>query len=141
MKKITAYFLHLFAVNAVNRKKFCKKSCEMRWIFFHRLHCFHRIPYINLHQSSMRWILVTKAANIAVKFCKNWGEMWWNILVHRIHRNHRISYKNSPHSPHFLQKVTQKPWPGSLNVLWLVIANSTILRLLPCIDIISMYCG
>ena len=33
-------------------------------------------------------------------------------FFHRIHRNHRISYKSSPHSPHFLQKLTQKPRPG-----------------------------
>ena len=53
----------------------------------------------------MRWIL-------RWIFFKKCGEMRWNIYFHRIHRNHRISYKNSPHSPHFLQKFTQKPRPG-----------------------------
>ena len=52
--------------------------------------------------------------------------MRWNIYFHRIHRNHRISYKNSPQNlPHLLrkftastfvanfsQKFTQKPRPG-----------------------------
>ena len=36
----------------------------------------------------------------------NCGELFF------FHRNHRISYKNSPHSPHFLQKFNQKPRPG-----------------------------
>ena len=54
----------------------------------------------------MRWIFVRNAVNFAVNFCKKCGEMWWNIYFHRIHRNHRISYKDSPQSPHFLQRFT-----------------------------------
>ena len=56
----------------------------------------------------MRWIFVRNAVN----FCMKCGEMRCNIYFHRIHRNHRISYKNSPRSPHFLQKFTQNPRPG-----------------------------
>ena len=79
----------------------------MWWIiFFHRI---HRISYIILPQNSMRWIFVRNAVNFAVNFCKKCGEMQWNIYFHR---NHHISYKNSPHSPHLLQKFTQKPRPG-----------------------------
>ena len=56
---------------------------------------------------------------LAVNFRKKCGEMWGIIYFHRIHRNHRISYKNLPHSPHFFQKFTQKPKnldPGSRGV-------------------------
>ena len=55
----------------------------------------------------MRWILVS----LAVNFCKKCDEMRW-FFFHRIHRNHRSSYINSSHSPHFLQKFTQNPRPG-----------------------------
>ena len=34
------------------------------------------------------------------------------IFFHRIRSNYRISYKNAPHSTHFLQKFTQKPRLG-----------------------------
>ena len=60
-KKIfTAYFLHLFAVNAVNRGElFFSPRSRWRWvilfhrlmrwiIFFHRIHRIHRISYENL---------------------------------------------------------------------------------------------
>ena len=78
----------------------------MWWIiFFHRIHHFHRISYINLPQKSMRWIFVRNAVNFSVNFCKKCREMRWNIYFHR---NHHISYKDSPH---FLQKFTQKPRP------------------------------
>ena len=88
-------------------------------ISFHHIHRFQRISYIILPQKSksMRWIFLRNAVN----FCKKCGEMRWNIYFHRIHRNHRISYKNSPHSPHFLQKFTQKPQPRLLrfvDVFW-----------------------
>ena len=104
----------IFVRNAVNfAVNFCKKCGDMWWIiFFHRIHRFHRISYIILPQKSMQWIFVRNAVNFAVKFCKKCGEMRWNIYFHRIHRNQRISYKNSPHSPHFLQKFTQKPRSG-----------------------------
>ena len=103
----------IFVRNVVNfAVNFCKKCGEMWWIFFHRIHLFHRISYINLPQKSMRWIFVRNAVKFAVNFCKKCGEMRWNICFHRIHRNHRISYKNSSHSPNFLQKCTQKPRPG-----------------------------
>ena len=62
----------------------------------------------------MRWIFVRNAVNLVVNFCKKCGEKRWIIFFHRIHRNHRISYENSPHSPHFLRKFTQKPRPGIL---------------------------
>ena len=76
----------------------------------------------------MRWIFVRNAVNLVVNFCKKCGEKWWIIFFHRIHRNHRISYENSPHSPHFLRKFTQKPRPGwlsscSLLDIWLVITG------------------
>ena len=60
----------------------------------------------------MRWIFVRNAVNLVVNFCKKCGEKRWIIFFHRIHRNHRISYDNSQHSPHFLRKFTQKPRPG-----------------------------
>ena len=85
----------------------------MRWnvvnYFFHRIHRFHRISYINLPQKLMRWNFVRNAVNFVVNFCNKCGEMLWNIYFHRIHRNHRISYKNSRRSTQFLQKFTQKP--------------------------------
>ena len=90
---------------------FCTNCGEMRWIiFFTALDAFF---YINLPQQSMQWVFVRKAVNVAVNICKKCDEMWWNIYCHRIHRNHRISFKNSPHSPHFLQKFTRKPRPGN----------------------------
>ena len=106
-----------FVSNAVNfAMNLCKKCGELWWIiFFHRIHRFHSISYINLPQKSMRWIFVRNAVNFAVNFCKKCGEMRWNIYFHRIQRNHRISYKNSPHSSHFLQTFTQKPRPGTWN--------------------------
>ena len=80
----------------------------MRWnavnYFFHRIHRFHRIFYINLQQMSMRWIFVRNAVNFAVIFCKKCGEMRLNIYFHRIHGDYCIPYKTSPHSLHFLQK-------------------------------------
>ena len=81
--------------------------------FFHR---FHRISDISLPKKMKRWIFVRNAVN----FCKKCGKMRWNIYCHRIHHNHRISYKISPHSPHFLQKFTQKPRPGQFpySFLW-----------------------
>ena len=51
---------------------------EMRWNvvnFFHRIHRFHRISYINLPQKSMRWIFVRNAVNLAAIFCKKCGEI------------------------------------------------------------------
>ena len=60
----------------------------------------------------MRWIFERNAVN----FCMKCGEMRCNIYFHRIHHNHRISYKNSPRSPHFLQKFTQNPRPGEAKV-------------------------
>ena len=60
----------------------------------------------------MRWIFVRNAVNLVVNFCKKCGEKRWIIFFHRIHRNHRISYENSPHSSHFLRKFTKKPRPG-----------------------------
>ena len=56
----------------------------------------------------MRWIFVRNAVN----FCKKCCEMWWIIYFHRIHRNHRISYNNSPQSPHFLQNLPKNLDPG-----------------------------
>ena len=40
---------------------------------------------------------------------KKCGEMRWSIFVHHNQGNHRFSYKNSPHSTHFLRKLTQRP--------------------------------
>ena len=72
----------------------------MRWnaanYFSHRIHHIHRISYINLPQKSMRRIFVKNAVNFVVNFCA-------------------VKYIFSPHlpqSPHFLQKITQKPRPG-----------------------------
>ena len=87
--------------------------CDLGYIF---CDCFQRISYINLPRL-MRWIFVRNAVNFAVNFCKKCGEMRWNIYFHRIHRNHRISYNNSPQSLPFLQKFTQKPRPG-YDELW-----------------------
>ena len=79
--------------------KFCKKCGEMRWpIFFHRVHRFHRISYINLPQNLMRWVFVRNAVN----FCEKCGEIL--ILPH------------SPQSPHFLQQFTAfTAFPKSLS--------------------------
>ena len=50
------------------------------------------------------------------RVCKKCGEKQWIIFLHRIHRNHRISYENSPHSPHFLQKFTPKTSTQDRNI-------------------------
>ena len=87
----------IFVRNALNfAANFCKICGEM-WcvIFFHCIHRFHHISYINLPQKSKRWIFVRNAVIFVVNFCKKCGEMRWNIYFHRSHRNHRISYKNS----------------------------------------------
>ena len=43
---------------------FCKKCGEMWWIiFFHRIHRFHRISYINVPQKWMRWNLARNEVN------------------------------------------------------------------------------
>ena len=66
----------------------------MRWNVVN--YFFHRISYINLPQKSMWWIFARNEVHFAVNnFCKKCGEMRWNIYFHCIHRNHRISYKNS----------------------------------------------
>ena len=71
----------------------------------------------------MRWLFVRNAVNFVVNICKKCGEMRWmffhrnqNIYCLRIHRNHRISYKNSPHSPHFWQNFTH-PGQGLMVIL------------------------
>ena len=53
----------IFVRNAVNFEViFCKKCGEMWWIiFFHSIHRFHRISYINLPRKLMRWIFVRNA--------------------------------------------------------------------------------
>ena len=80
----------IFVRNAVNFAVNCVEKRPI--IFFHRIHCFHRISYNNLPQNSMPWIFIRNAVN----FCKKCGEMHWNNYFHRIHRNLRISYKNLP---------------------------------------------
>ena len=118
VKKIvfTAYFLHLFAVNAVNRgelfiftafsvflqKRIVPKrvrTCDLQ----DALHCLVHCANFHLHLSNflyefksdwinfgnhMQWIFVRNAVN----FCKKCGEMWWIIFFHHIRRFHRISY-------------------------------------------------
>ena len=96
----------------MSRWIFVRNAVKCGEFFFHRINRFHRISYIILPQKLMRWIFVRNAVNFAVNFCKKFGEMRWNICFYRIHCNHRISYKISPHSPHFLQKITLKPRPG-----------------------------
>ena len=61
-----------------------------------------------------------------MNLCKKCGEIFFvttftaiTAFLTKILRTHRISYKNSPHSPHFLQKFTQKTDPG-LNI-WIKI--------------------
>ena len=77
----------------------------MRWnvvnYFFHRIHRFHRISYINLLQKSMRWILRW----IFVRYAVKRGEIFIltaftaiTAFLAKIHRIHRISYKNLPKS-------------------------------------------
>ena len=112
-KFFSALFLRKFTAKPRSGKKcgeFRGEFFEKRWnvvnYFFHRIHGFHRISYINLPQTSMRWIFERNAVIFAVHFCKKCGELRWNIYFHRIHRNHRISYNNSPQSPHFLQQFT-----------------------------------
>ena len=100
-KKIifTAYFWHLFAVNAVNRGE----------LFFFTAF----LVALNYSFSPLNAMNYFFSPHLAVK--KNYSPLerkWWIIFFHRIHRNHRISYENSPHSPHFLRKFTQKPRPG-----------------------------
>ena len=63
--------------------------------------CEFKSDWVNIGKY-MRWIFVRNAVKC--------GELFF---FHRIHRNHCISYTNSPHSPHFLQKCTRKPRPGS----------------------------
>ena len=107
-KKIifTPYFLHLFTVNAVNRGELFIFTAISVFLQKRIVHTCS-----NLCPPARRWIIVRNAMNFAVNFCKKCGELWWNIYFHRIHRNHRM-YKNSPHSLHFLQKITLKPRPG-----------------------------
>ena len=117
----TAYFLHLFAVNAVNRRELfiftahsykkessphgfepqtsCRPSTAystaptVNYIF--EISCEFKSDWVNFG-NLMRWIFVRNAVNFAVIFCKKCGEMRWNNFFYGIHRNHRISYKNSP---------------------------------------------
>ena len=65
-------------------------------------------------------------------FQKIFWEMRWNIFFfHRIPRNHRFFFKNSPQSPHFLQQFTQKPRPGMRSVVLIKISiRGTFLQLL-----------
>ena len=100
---------------------FCKKCGEFRGEFF----------------KEMRWNVVififffsafTALTAFLTLIChKNWCveflyEMRWifvrivNIYFHRIHSNHCIFYKNSPHSPHFLQKFNQTLDPGTKRI-------------------------
>ena len=97
----TAYFLHLFAVNAINRSElfiFTAFSVSLQKNFFSRvrtcylLHAFNfwfhcanchlllQKYLVNLNHNSVndgkqtRWIIVTNAANFAVNFCKKCGQ-------------------------------------------------------------------
>ena len=62
--------------------------------------CQFKSDWLNVGKQ-MRWIFVRNAVKCVELF-----------YFHRIQRNHRISYNNSPQSPPFLQKFTQKPRPG-----------------------------
>ena len=106
----------------ISRWIFVRNAVKCGEFFFHRIHRFHRISYINLPQKSMRWIFVRNAVNFAVKLCKNavkCGEIFIftaftanTAFLTKIHRIQRISCENSPHSTHFLRKFTLKPRPG-----------------------------
>ena len=89
---------------------FCEKCGETWWIIFsYRILRIHSISYISFPEKSMRWVFVRNAVNFAVNFWKKCGEMRWKIsfttftaingFVSRVHRIHRISYKNLPIKP------------------------------------------
>ena len=121
----SAYFLHFFAVNAVNRGELffspCSKFSYKNWIssssysiaqtvtYFSAISYVFKIDSVNVVKQR-RWIFVRNGVKLAVNNCKKCGDMRWIIFSLRIHHN---SYKHSPHSPHFLQNFTQKPRPGS----------------------------
>ena len=77
--------------------------------------CEFKEDWVNVGNELGEFFL-RNAVNFAVNFWKKCGEMRWNIYCHRYYRNHRISYQNSPHSPHFLQIFIRKPRPGKLSV-------------------------
>ena len=66
----------------------------MWWIiFFHHIHRFHRISYIDLPQMSMRWIFVRNAVKCGEIFNFTAFTAITAFLT-KIYRIHRISYKN-----------------------------------------------
>ena len=91
--------------NAVNLCKKCSKVWGLILVrnavkcselfFFHQIHLFHRISYINLPENLLRWILRWFFVRNAVKY---------------------LFSPHSPQSPHFLRQFTAfTPFPKSLS--------------------------
>ena len=63
--------------------------------YFFAISCGFKSDWLDVGKQ-MGWIFLRNVVNFAVNFCRKCGEMWRIFYFHRIHRNHRISYKNLP---------------------------------------------
>ena len=125
----------IFARKALN---LCKRCGELR--FFQRIHHFPRISYINLPQSSMRWIFLKKCGELCGEFLK---EIWRNAVKYLFspHSPKSLHFlQNSPHSLFFSQKFTQKHRPGKRilsRLCYLYLGMASSLTILHCVLVLS----